>query len=131
MHVDTVKKKKRVCGFYISYRPFFFPCSVIASQSYVNVYNTLEGAQTKIGPEPRSFHYKLEGIFFSFFHFFFLFYFPLYILHKLLTMSDLNWCTYCDNAISPFSVSLIKYYACIQPQLLTLHRTPYTALKTA
>jgi hypothetical protein len=36
-------------------------------------------------------------------------------------MSDLNWCTFCDNAISPFSVSLLSYNTHIHTYICRLN----------
>ncbi|KAL0091374.1 hypothetical protein J3Q64DRAFT_1669715 [Phycomyces blakesleeanus] len=36
-------------------------------------------------------------------------------------MSDLNWCTYCDNAISPFSDSLYCGENCLRKDALRNH----------
>ncbi|KAG2211728.1 uncharacterized protein EV154DRAFT_511083 [Mucor mucedo] len=36
-------------------------------------------------------------------------------------MSDLNWCTYCDNAISPFSNSLYCSEDCLRSDALNHH----------
>ncbi|KAI9316489.1 hypothetical protein BX666DRAFT_1951287 [Dichotomocladium elegans] len=36
-------------------------------------------------------------------------------------MSDLNWCTYCDNAINPYSDSLYCGERCLQADALRNH----------
>ncbi|KAI8982163.1 hypothetical protein BDF20DRAFT_798512, partial [Mycotypha africana] len=36
-------------------------------------------------------------------------------------MSDLNWCTYCDNAINPFSESLYCSEQCLRADALRNH----------